>query len=202
MEKINLFAIPVIKVKLTPTDFQFNALDALINKLLAESTENAWALEDGKSTGEKDLYLYKHIQAKWLVDGALEHVRALWQTMDYRRGAEIVPTSSWANLHQYGQATGEHSHCGGAMKSHISVVYYLKKPPGSGNIMFTDPLEYIHKMTPAHVYDETLNSMYTEINAEQFDLVIFPSWLKHHTQANMTQEDRVAISINYIGLWR
>jgi uncharacterized protein (TIGR02466 family) len=201
MEQIDLFSIPILKAKLMPNDFQFNSLDTLIAKFLADSKENAWAQEDGKSTGEKDLYLYKHIQAKWLVDGALEHVKTLWETMEYKKGAKIVPVACWANLHQYGQATGEHSHCGGAEKAHISVVYYLKKPSNSGNIMFTDPLEYIHKMTPVNLYDETLNSMYKEIEAEQFDLVVFPSWLKHHTQASKSQEDRIAVSINYIGLW-
>ena len=202
IQDINLFPTLVHKVKIQPTEHQYKSLDALITRLLSTASEHTWALESGKSTGQHNLYLYKAIEMKWLLDATLVHVNEYWKRLDYRRGAKIIPTSSWANLHQHGQTTGEHSHCGGAVKSHVSVAYYLKKPANSGNILFTDPLEYIHKMSPVHVYDETLGSPYSEVQAEQFDLVIFPSWLKHHTQPNMSQEDRVAISINFIGLWQ
>jgi uncharacterized protein (TIGR02466 family) len=168
---------------------------------LDRSSENAWALESGKSTGEHDLYLFRAPQMRWLMDTMYPHIYEFWKRMDYRRGVEIIPTSGWANLHKHNQTTGEHSHCGGAIKAHVSVVYYLKKPANSGNIEFVDPLEYIHKMSPKHVYDETLGSMYSEVEADQFDLVIFPSWLKHRTQPNLSNEDRVAISVNFIGLW-
>jgi uncharacterized protein (TIGR02466 family) len=201
IETINLFPIPIKKVKIIPSEHQYNSLGSLIDRLLSSTSENNWALESGKSTGELDLYLYKKIEMKWLVDAALLHANNYWQDMDYRRGAKVSITSSWANLHTYGQVTGEHSHCGGAVKAHISAVYYLKKPKDSGNIKFTDPLEYIHKMTPAHNYDETFGSTYCEVDTDQFDLILFPSWLKHQTQPNMSYDDRVAISINFIGTW-
>lgn len=201
MEIVNLFATPIYKVNLPPNDFQYNALDELLSTMLASSVEHAWAGETGKSTGEKDLYLFRKIEMRWLLDAAMPHVRTFWKQLDYRSTTNLSITSSWANLHQYGQTTKEHSHCGGAEKGHISAVYYFKKPEHSGNIMFTDPLEYIHKMTPVAVYDETIHSMHHEVKADQFDLVLFPSWVKHQTQPNLSNEDRIAISINYIGTW-
>ena len=200
-ENINLFPILIQKVKIIPNEHQYRSTNDLIYRLLSTTSEDKWALESGKSTGELDLYLYKKIEMKWLIDQATNHVNNFWKTLDYRRGARPVVTSSWANLHTHGQVTGEHSHCGGAVKAHISAVYYLKKPENSGNILFTDPLEYIHKMTPAHNYDEAFGSTYQEVVVDQFDLIMFPSWLKHHTKPNMSHDDRVAISINFTGNW-
>ena len=55
-------------------------------------------------------------------------------------------------------------------------------------------------MTPIHEFSERIGT-YTEFLAEQNDLILFPSWLKHRTQANSSNEKRIAISINFIGIW-
>lgn len=197
----NLFATPIQQIRIVPTEEEYNGLNTLLYSIFDKSADNAWALESGKSTGEHDLYLYNQPEARWLMEATYYHVLNFWETLKYRTGSKIVFTSAWANLHKQGQVTGEHSHCGGAIKAHISSVFYFKKPEESGNIEFVDPLEYIHKMTPAHQYDETNGAMYKEINAKQFDLLLFPSWLKHRVQPNKTNEDRVAISMNFIGLY-
>jgi len=60
-------------------------------------------------------------------------------------------------------------------------------------------------MEPIHEYSEYtpdgIAHMYKEIEADQFDLVLFPSWLNHRTQASTSMEDRVAVSINFLGLY-
>ena len=201
METVNLFATPIYRVNLPPNEFQYNALDELLANLFDTSREAIWGGETGKSTGEKDLYLFRKMEMQWLLAAAKPHAYKFWEQLNYRKDAVLSITSAWANLHQYGQLTKEHSHCGGASRGHLSGVYYFKKPENSGNIMFTDPLEYIHKMTPAAVYDETVHSMHHEVTARQFDLVLFPSWVKHQTQPNLSNGDRIAISINYIGNW-
>lgn len=201
MTTINLFPIPIKRVSIVPTQEEYNALDAYLNSVFDQSGENVWALETGKSTGEHDLYLYERPEIQWLIQPMFEQARTFWHELDYRHGAKITITSAWANLHTTGQVTGEHSHCGGSFKSHLSAAYYFKKPPCSGNIMFTDPLEYIHKMSPVHQYDETNGKMYQEIQADQFDLLLFPSWLKHQTKPNNSSEDRIAISVNFVGLY-
>lgn len=201
MNTIDLFATPIYKTNIKPTEFQYQSLNNLLIRVFDQSAENNWALETGKSTGEHNLYLFRQPEMHWVLAAAMPHVYKFWEKLDYRRGVEIIPTSGWANLHQHGQVTGEHSHCGGAMKAHVSSVFYFKKPVNSGNIEFVNPLEYIHKMSPVHQYDETTGEMYTQIETEQFDFIIFPSWLKHRTQVNKSNEDRIAISINFIGLW-
>jgi len=196
----NLFSTPVDCVTIVPTAEQFNKTDAFLTRIFDDSQENNWALETGKSTGQHGLDIHDCPEMFWLIDQALVHVREYWNALGYRKPLDIIPDSSWANIHKHLQLTGEHAHCGGFKKSHISTVYHFKKPDNSGHIEFVDPLEYIHRMTPVHEFSERVGT-YNEFKTNQFDFVLFPSWLKHRTQANNSIEDRVAISINFIGLF-
>ena len=55
----------------------------------------------------------------------------------------------WCNKHSEGDTTGEHCHkSGGRSKSDVSIVYYLQKQKGAGNIEFKNPLEQIWRMLP------------------------------------------------------
>jgi uncharacterized protein (TIGR02466 family) len=194
-----LFQTPIYKTKIVPSDQEFNDLNDLLTNMF-DASELGWAMETGKSTGNINLKLHWYPQMDWLKNAAAEHVAAYWQELNYRKDAEIGIEASWANRHLLNDRTGEHTHCGGAEQSHISAVYYFKKPSRSSNIEFVDPLEYIKRMVPIHHYSE--HSSYTEVVADQFDLILFPSWLKHRTQPNPVNEERVAISINYVGFWQ
>jgi uncharacterized protein (TIGR02466 family) len=199
---INLFSTPIFKVKIVPSDNEFQVLDNLLYSIFDKSEEGIWALETGKSTGQHGLQLHENIAMYWLVKQVYNHVCKFWGELDYAHGANITLPTSWANLHKQGHVTGEHSHCGGSQKAHISAVYYFKKSNNSGNIEFRDPLETIHSLSPRHNYNVAEgNAGLFEVNVEQFDLILFPSWLKHKTKPNESKEDRVAISMNFIGTW-
>lgn len=196
---LNLFAIPVKKVSLVPTDEQYSKLDLKLTELFSRCTKDNWAQESGKSTGELgyDLHLLEEMQ--WLVEKSSKHVLNFWNDLSYHSPANIGIDSSWANQHMYGDYTGEHCHCGGSKKSHISAVYYFKKPPTSGNILFVDPLEYIHRMSPIQEFSD--RNGFHEIVVNQFEFLLFPSWLKHKTQVNTSNQERIAMSLNYVGYW-
>jgi len=197
---IDLFKTVIQKHSIIPTDEEFTTLDSFLSNVFNNSTVNSWALETGKSTGEHDLLFHTYPQGQWLVNKALLLANQYWNSLKYRKNAELRIDSSWANLHLLDETTGEHSHCGGSNRSHVSCVYYLKKPLNSGHIEFVDPLEYIHRMSPLHEYSDRAGG-YTEVPAEQFDLILFPSWIKHKTQPNKTNDPRVAISMNFKGYW-
>lgn len=203
METINIFSIPVFKTKIIPTDEQYNKMDKLLTDLFDQASENTWGLETGKSTGEFGVNLHDHAELDWLVKAAHLEACHAWVRLNYAQGAQISVPSVWANLHRPGQVTGEHSHCGGSDKVHLASAYYFKKPEGSGDIEFRDPLELIHSLTPRHMYTDIFgeNKHHINIPAEQFDLLIFPAWLKHRTQINKSDGDRVAVSMNFIGNW-
>lgn len=194
-----LFSTDIYKAKIVPTTEQYADTEFLLKNIFEKVPTNTWAMESGKSTGSEMLTLHFFKEMDWLKEAMYPHVKAYWDSLGYRKNAELGIIASWANSHRLNDFTGVHSHCGGAEQSHISSVFYFKKPKDSGNIEFVDPLEYIKQMTPIHHYSE--HDVYKEVEAEQFDVLLFPSWLRHRTQRNMTNDERVAISINFIGFW-
>lgn len=194
-----LFSTDIYKAKIVPTQEQYADTDLLLKNIFEKVPSNTWAMETGKSTGSEMLNLHFFKEMDWLKEAMYPHVKEYWNSLGYRKDAELGIIASWANSHLQNDYTGVHSHCGGAEQSHISSVFYFKKPKSSGNIEFVDPLEYIKQMTPIHHYSE--HDVYKEVEAEQFDLLLFPSWLRHRTQRNATDEERVAISINFVGFW-
>jgi uncharacterized protein (TIGR02466 family) len=196
----SLFSVPIYKTSIKPSAEEEQDFATLLNNMFEQMPVNEWAMESGKSTGSHNLNLHWFKEMDWLTSATKYHVEKFWQQLNYRHGASIGVIASWANQHLQGDWTGDHTHCGGAEQSHISAVYYFKKPVNSGNIEFVDPLEYVKRMVPIHHYSE-LDS-YQQIPAEQFDLILFPSWLKHRTQKNTTTEERVAVSMNFVGQWQ
>ncbi len=96
----------------------------------------------------------------------------------------IINTGGSANLrHQHGNST-------------ISGAYYVKAPENSGDIVFYDP-------RPAPVYSHPnvdkpniLNAQVNGVNPKEGALVLFPSYLDHSVNENLSNEERIVISFN------
>jgi len=97
-------------------------------------------------------------------------------------------TNSWANKHGPNGITLEHSHS----YATFVVSCYLYCPKNSGNIEFKDPLEY-HKSGWPIIPEE---SLYKEIKVSTNDVLIFPGWIKHRVQPNLSNDDRYVLTFN------
>ena len=100
----------------------------------------------------------------------------------------------WININPPGSFNLAHHHMG-AM---FSGVYYVDADPQQCNIIFErgDNAEYHvrpHNIQKVNYY----NSQSCTYAAKTGALYIFPSWLKHHVQANRANKDRISISFNY-----
>lgn len=101
----------------------------------------------------------------------------------------------WFNIYSKNQNVEEHFH----PNSVISGVYYLKCPKNCGDIIFLDQL-YSFKN-----YCKNLSSLKTFIYPQKFRLspkngmlILFPSWLNHKTDPNLSDEDRIVFSFNIV----
>lgn len=97
-------------------------------------------------------------------------------------------TKSWFNKHLNGGVTVEHNH----NFATFVVAAYIKLPKDSGFIEFKDPLEYHKSSWP--IFPE--ESLYKPIPAETNDVLIFPGWIKHRVQPNLTNEERIVMTFN------
>lgn len=98
----------------------------------------------------------------------------------------------WININTPGAYNHLHNHAGAV----LSGVYYVKSEPEQGNIFFerSDGAEYfLPPMEKPNYFTSTATTYKSMTDA----LYVFPGWLKHSVQPNLTKEDRISISFNY-----
>jgi len=99
----------------------------------------------------------------------------------------------WININEHKDYNMIHEH----PFSVISGVFYVKTPKNCGNIVFSSDSKienYIHSENIKE-YNE-YNSSVWFLPSEENTLYLFPSWLKHYTEPNLSNESRVSISFN------
>ena len=101
-------------------------------------------------------------------------------------------TSMWAIINKGGASNARHHHG----NSSISAAYYVRAPKNCGEIVFYDP-------RPAPVYSHpfasapnSLNAMVNSVTPSEGVLVLFPSYLDHSVNPNLSNDERIVISFN------
>ena len=96
----------------------------------------------------------------------------------------IINTGGSANLrHQHGNST-------------ISGAYYVRAPKNSGDIVFYDPRPAPVYTYPKAMNPNLLNAQVNGISPKEGALVLFPSYLDHSVNENLSNEERIVISFN------
>ena len=96
----------------------------------------------------------------------------------------IINTGGSANLrHQHGNST-------------ISGAYYVRAPKNSGDIVFYDPRPAPVYTYPNAVNPNLLNAQVNGISPKEGALVLFPSYLDHSVNENVSNEEIIVISFN------
>jgi hypothetical protein len=107
-------------------------------------------------------------------------------TMDY------YVSNSWVNVHNKEGITNEHNHaCTG-----LVIAAYLNMPENGGYYECKDPLEYHKAMLPVHG-----SHLWRQIPTISGDVLIFPGWLNHRTQPNLSDENRWVLTTNLMQKW-
>ncbi len=197
---IELFSITVNRSQILLPEKERQECIKSIYHICNEPPKYFFPGEDGQSTGSRDLKLHSRPQFASLFLKIQERVEAYWKQLLYT--TELHPTlfDSWANIHTKGNWTMQHCHNDGYWgSSHISGVYYVNKNINEVDIEFIDPLDMIHRLTPAQNM-MGIHSKATSFQTQTGDLVLFPSWLSHRVNKNKFDEDRIAISFNFKGI--
>lgn len=107
----------------------------------------------------------------------------------------------WANINPNTGYNRSHTHPG----SLWSGVYYVQTPPHCGRIIFQEPRPQAQVMpvemnTEKQLSAEQWQEVFHEARAGR--LILFPSWLRHEVEPNVTplrgiEGDRISISFNY-----
>ncbi|MEE2689478.1 MAG: TIGR02466 family protein [Pseudomonadota bacterium] len=97
----------------------------------------------------------------------------------------------WFNVYRSNDGQEPHNH----NNSFISGSYYVSIPDGSSGIRFHSPV-CDNMFVPPTSQRTQLNRTLVEVDVEEGDLVLFPSWLKHSVQPAKFKNERISISFN------
>jgi uncharacterized protein (TIGR02466 family) len=100
----------------------------------------------------------------------------------------------WINVNSYKDYNSRHTH----PNSLISGVFYCKVPKNSGAIHFSINNNAAPYLDEKNIIEHNeYNSMKHSISPNEFQLILFPSWLEHEVFPNMNKkEKRISISFN------
>jgi uncharacterized protein (TIGR02466 family) len=99
-------------------------------------------------------------------------------------------TNSWFNIMGQGQSVKPHRH----EVSVFSGALYVEAPEGSVPLNFHSPLAPC-RMAEMLLGSNNLNENFHSVECKEGQLVLFPSWLEHSTNANKSDR-RVVVSFN------
>jgi uncharacterized protein (TIGR02466 family) len=117
-------------------------------------------------------------------------------SLPYKKSVKVIMDNGWANVNRFKDYNNphEHPHC------IWSCVYYVQADDDSGNITFLDP-KVKRTMYNDEIYLENLTnpaSTFTyQCVPQTGKLIVFPSYLTHRVEPNLTANPRISISCNF-----
>jgi uncharacterized protein (TIGR02466 family) len=109
---------------------------------------------------------------------------------------KVKLSNLWININGYKDFNRRHTH----QSSILSGVFYVKVPDKFSKLRFYHPA--FHLMMRDWDVDIKYNEYTSDIwniIPEEGKLVLFPSWLEHEVDQNLSQEKRISISFNLVG---
>src|SRR5262245_33154913 len=101
-------------------------------------------------------------------------------------------TGCWATILATGAMHKAHCH----PNNFLSGVYYVRVHPGADGINFHDPRSQSRVIRPPVVQLSAENTDQVVVRVANGTLLMFPSYLEHSVDANLSAEERVSISFN------
>tara|TARA_B100001057_G_scaffold412977_1_gene429382 strand:+ start:383 stop:985 length:603 start_codon:yes stop_codon:yes gene_type:complete len=113
--------------------------------------------------------------------------------MNWEKEKQSVKISNmWAIINTGGSTNSKHQHG----NSTISAAYYVRAPENCGDIVFYDPRPAPVFYYPRALGSNLLNAQVNSITPKEGALVLFPSYLDHSVNENLSNEERIVISFN------
>jgi len=101
-------------------------------------------------------------------------------------------TSMWAIINNKNAFNEKHHHGNSA----LSAAYYVKAEDNAGDIVFFDPRQANVFYHPSSKKANNINAQVQSVTPKPGTLVLFPSYLEHKVDPNLSSEERIVISFN------
>ncbi|MDC0356793.1 TIGR02466 family protein [Candidatus Pelagibacter sp.] len=105
---------------------------------------------------------------------------------------KIKITGMWSVINKKNSYNVRHFH----PNCNLSAAYYVKAKKNCGKIKFFDPTDQKAMQSPFKKKLNILSSEVADFTPEEGDLLIFPSYLHHSVEQNLSEDERIVISFN------
>ena len=129
-----------------------------------------------------------------------ELMHGVYTNLGYDPDYEPICDAMWANINPRHAFNRLHTH----PHALWSGVYYVQTPPNCGLLYFTDPRPQTQVLTPYYDLKRRSPTTWLEVHYQPIEgrLIVFPAWLPHAVQPNLSEEegdaaDRISISFNF-----
>ena len=186
MEIIDIFKQAVTKITLNEN---LNSLSNFCFKIKKKQESRIFSNVGGFQS--KDIKL-DSLEIKSLCENITNYSNIFFKEVMSNKES-ISLDSLWININEYKDYNLPHKH----PFSKISGVFYVRAPEKCGNIVFSNDsdMEYYIKDQSINTYNN-YNSSTWFFPAKENTLYLFPSWLKHYVEPNLSNESRISISFN------
>ena len=102
----------------------------------------------------------------------------------------------WANINPPGGLNQPHIH----PNALFSGVYYVKSQPKSGRLKIYDPRPGANMNMPSRKPGDPGRDLWRDANIEPIPgrIIMFPAWLWHSVEENISDDIRISVSFNFI----
>ena len=134
-----------------------------------------------------------HIEPKKFIKLISSSIEQVMTDMNWDKEKQVVKINNmWAIINTGGSSNAQHQHG----NSNISGAYYVRAPKNSGDIVFYDPRPAPVYFHPNAKSPNLLNAQVNSVSPKEGVLVLFPSYLDHSVNKNLSNEERIVISFN------
>lgn len=187
-EVIPMFPTLVWKVQLKAE--MHEVIDAIILAALERMRRDTPQLAPGQGW-QSDKTLHELEELRDLISCVNNATKSVLRFL--RVGYDAVEiTGCWANVLAKGAAHRAHSH----PNNYLSGVYYVRTHPGTDTINFHDPRQQTAIIRPPVVELTAENTDQIVVRVKNGTLLIFPSYLQHSVDTNLSEEERISLSFN------
>lgn len=179
----------------TPIFYDFLNIDV---KLLEEYAYKKQKQSEGRIISNRLGWQSNDIQGdkelKNLIFLIQERLTTVAEHSNLKHNVRIIIDNVWININKKYSYNTIHDHT----NSYFSGVFYVKALHNSGKINFFNPLK-VHKFFFSEEYINNYNNFTSSIwnyDPEPCKLILFPSWIEHSVDQNLSDSDRISISFN------
>ena len=151
---------------------------------IKRSNNNGWHSKD---------FNMQETEPKNFIKKISPSIEKVMTDMNWEKENQTIKISSmWAIINTGGSTNSRHQHS----NSTISAAYYVRAPENCGDIVFYDPRPAPVYSYPNAINPNLLNAQINGISPNEGGLVMFPSFLDHSVNENLSKEERIVISFN------